>query len=179
MTSNSGDPGVGHAWFCLKAQPKHEHIAASHLRQYDDVEVFNPRIRYTRATRTGPALVTESMFPGYLFARFEWHKSLSKVHYGRGVRGVVHFGTRWPTIPDAAIEQVQQALGSEDLHEIPSDLHPGDEVTVSGTVFHGLEAVINQVMPTGKRITILLNFLGQQTTVEMSSTTVVKQNNYR
>ena len=45
---------TGVAWFCLRSQPKHEHIAAGHLRQIEGVEVFNPRIRFTRPTRVGP-----------------------------------------------------------------------------------------------------------------------------
>src|SRR5687768_2875491 len=58
------------AWFCLRSQPRHEHIAARQLAQMSDVEVFNPRIRFARPTRHGPAWVTESLFPNYLFARF-------------------------------------------------------------------------------------------------------------
>jgi transcription antitermination factor NusG len=52
-------------------------------------------------------------------------------------------------------------------------------VTVSGTAFHGLEVVINQVMPGNQRVVVLLHFLGQQTSVEMSAATVVKQTVFR
>src|SRR5262245_8514765 len=68
------------AWFCLRSHPKHEHIAAGHLRAMEGVEVFNPRIRFVRSTRLGPAPVTEAMFPNYLFARFNWRESLTRVH---------------------------------------------------------------------------------------------------
>ncbi len=57
------------AWYCLRSQPKHEHIAAAHLRLLEGVTVFCPRIRFKRATRQGLVWVTEAMFPGYLFAR--------------------------------------------------------------------------------------------------------------
>src|SRR5262245_34061166 len=62
-----GVPEFG--WFCLRSQPKHEHIAARHLERMG-VEVLNPRIRFQRVTRHGPVQVTEAMFPNYLFARF-------------------------------------------------------------------------------------------------------------
>src|ERR1043166_9701891 len=81
------------AWFCLRSQPKHEHIAARHLRQIENVEVFNPRIRFPRSTPAGKVIVTESMFPNYLFARFDWKLLLTRVHYAPGVSGVVHFGS--------------------------------------------------------------------------------------
>src|SRR5262245_37940374 len=98
------------AWFCVRSQPKHEHIAAAHLARFDDVEVFNPRIRFARSTRKGPTWVIESLFPNYLFARFHWKSGLSKVRYSPGLSHVVHFGTRWPTVPDGVIEQLRQTL---------------------------------------------------------------------
>ncbi|HXO97259.1 MAG TPA: transcription termination/antitermination NusG family protein, partial [Chthoniobacterales bacterium] len=61
--------GAESAWYCLRAQPKREHIAAAHLRILQGVTVFCPRIRFQRATQRGLVWVTEAMFPGYLFAR--------------------------------------------------------------------------------------------------------------
>ena len=34
------------SWFCLRTQPKREHIAAACLRQIPEVEVFCPRVRF-------------------------------------------------------------------------------------------------------------------------------------
>ncbi len=65
------------AWYCVRSQNKHEHIAAAHLRMLDGVTVFCPRIRFKRTTRRGVVWVTEGMFPGYLFARFR----LSELHW--------------------------------------------------------------------------------------------------
>jgi transcriptional antiterminator RfaH len=163
------------AWFCLRAQPKHEHIAAGHLRQMEGVDVFNPRIRFKRSTRNGPALVTESMFPNYLFARFDWKASLTRVHYPPGVSGVVHFGSKWPTVPDHAIEELRALIGQEGVHVVSNELAPGDEVTVSGTAFHGLQAVVTQVMPGKQRVMVLMEFLGRQSTVEVGVSAVIRR----
>jgi transcriptional antiterminator RfaH len=138
------------------------------------VDVFNPRIRFKRSTRTGPALVTEAMFPNYLFARFDWKTLLTRVHYAPGVSGVVHFGSKWPTVPDQAIEEIRALLGSEGVHVISNEIGPGDEVTVSGTVFHGLHAVVTQVMSGKDRVIVLLEFLGRQTAVDLGLNAIVK-----
>ena len=42
------------AWFCVRSQPKHEHIAAANLRRNPDIDVLNLRIRFKRSTRRGP-----------------------------------------------------------------------------------------------------------------------------
>jgi transcriptional antiterminator RfaH len=162
------------AWFCLRSQPKHEHIAAGHLRQMEGVEVFNPRIRFARSTRTGKVIVTESMFPNYLFARFDWKRLLTRVHYATGVSGVVHFGTRWPTVPDPVIEEIRLLIGASGIHLVPDELAPGDGVRISGGILHGLQAIVTQVMPGSERVMVLMDFLGRQTTVELGVQSVIR-----
>jgi transcriptional antiterminator RfaH len=162
------------AWFCVRSQPKHEHIAAANLRQQLNIEVFSPRIRFRRATRRGPVWVTESLFPNYLFARFDWRSSLRLIHHAPGVAGVVHFGSRWPTIPDSVIDELRAMLGNEEFHLIGDEVEPGDEVRVSGGAFHGLEGVVTRVMPGRARVGILLEFLGRQTMVEVAIDSLVK-----
>ena len=162
------------AWFCLRSQPRHEHIAARHLRQMEGVEVFNPRIRFARSARTGKVIVTESMFPNYLFARFDWGRLLTRVHYATGVSGVVHFGIKWPTVPDQAIAEIRALIGADGVHSIPDELAPGDEVRVSGGIFHGLLAIVTQVMAGSQRVMVLMDFLGRQTTVELGNQSVIR-----
>jgi len=174
-------------WFCLKSQPKHEHIAASHLaasRQGQAgavAEVFLPRIRFKRATRQGTVWVTEALFPGYLFARFDWQSALRQVQHSRGVRGVVHFGERWPAIPDAVIHELQQAVGATGLHTIPENLKPGDEVEITEGAMRGLRAVVahRKVLPGRERIAVLMEFLGRQTMIELPRHFLLKEGDER
>jgi len=156
------------AWFCLKSQPKHEHIAAAQLRQEMQFEVFLPRIRFKRSTRVGQVWVTEALFPGYLFARFDLLESLRRVQSCRGVRGVVHFGDRWPAIPPETIQELQLRLGEEKVRVLTPEFAPGDRVKITGGAFHGLEALVSKVLSGRERVAVLLEFLGRQTTVEVS-----------
>ncbi len=173
---SSGDAAL---WFCLKSQPKHEHIAAAHLRQTSAVEVFLPRIRFKRATRQGTVWVTEALFPGYLFARFDWQASLRLVQHSRGVRGVVHFGERWPAIPGEIIRELQQAVGEAGLRTIPEQFLPGDEVEITEGAMRGLRAVVTRVLPGRERIAVLMEFLGRQTMIELPRHFIIKEGDER
>jgi transcriptional antiterminator RfaH len=166
-------PDSALAWFCLHSQPKREHIAAGHLRKMG-IEVLNPRIRFERLTKFGALPVTEALFPSYLFARFDLKTSLSRVNYAPGVKHVVHFGSRWPMVPDEVIDEIRVRLGPEEVHVVPSELSPGDKVNLAGGAWHGLEAVITRVLPGKKRVLVLMDFLGRQTTVELDAKRVVK-----
>lgn len=131
------------------------------------MEVFLPRIRFQRTTRRGPVWVTEALFLNYIFARFDLTTRLRLVQAARGVRCVVHFGTRWPAIPDATISELRAALGTEDVKTLAPDLRPGDEVEIVTGALYGLQAVVARVMPGQQRVSILLDFLGRQTAVEL------------
>jgi transcriptional antiterminator RfaH len=169
------------AWFCLRTHLKHEHIAAAQLKQDPELEVFLPRIRYQRSTRSGPAWVTEALFQNYLFARFDLATALRRVQHARGVRGVVHFGGRWPTIPEAAIDELRGAMEGEELRTIENALHPGDIVEISCGAMSGLQAVVSRVTPARQRVAVLLDFLGRQTTLELDrwQITSAAQDEYR
>ena len=172
-------PGQKPAWFCVRTQPKHEHIAAAHLKQDVDLEVYLPRIRFKRATRRGPVWFTEALFPNYLFARFDLAACVRRVCHARGVRGVVHFGDRWPIVPETVIEELRATVGADNVHVIREELRPGETVQIAGGVFHGLRAVITRVMPSRDRVAVLLEFLGQQTTVELPGGAVVREGDER
>lgn len=163
------------AWFCLRSRPKHEHLAASHLRQLPDVQVFLPRIRFRRQTRRGAVWFTEALFPNYLFAHFAWQPLLRRVHHAPGVAGVVHFGERWPTVADAVMEELQRLFGTEQLHEIPAEPEVGETVKIAGGALHGWEALVTQIVPARQRVTVLLDFLGRQTSVELPLAQVVRE----
>ena len=164
----------GLAWFCVRSQPKHEHIAAARLRE-EELDVFLPRVRFKKTSTRGPVWVTEALFPNYLFARFDWRHSARLVRHAAGVSTVVNFGGNVPAVPDEVIENLRAQIGTEEVRVIPDALAVEDRVQISGGALHGLNAVVTQVMPAKERVKVLLNFLGQQTTVELGTSAVVKE----
>lgn len=162
-------------WFCLRSQPKHEHIAAGYLQKDAGFSVYLPRIRFRRATRRGSVWVTEALFPNYLFARFDWQTSFRHVQHARGVQTVVHFGNRWPTIADETIEELQRLLGENEIHTIPDQLEPGDAVRIVNGPLQGLQAVVSQPLSSRERVAVLLDFLGRQTCVEVALENIVRE----
>ena len=163
------------AWYCLQSQPKHEHIAAAHLRTLDCVTVFCPRLRFKRETRQGLVWVTEAMFPGYLFARFELAKMLRQVRYARGVRAIVRFGDRYPTVKDEVLAQLWNHTGTAEVKELTYELFQGEQVKIVRGVLVGLQAVVTQVLPAKQRVKVLMDFLGRKMEAEVEHSSVLPQ----
>lgn len=155
------------SWFCVRSRTREEHIATAGLRRLEGMEVVNPRIRFRRPTARGPVWVTESMFPGYIFARFNLRQSLDIVRYTFGVAGVVHFGLFWPIVPDETIAVIRDVIGEEEVRLVEPSLKVGDEVEVATGSFAGFSGVVTRVMPARDRVAVLLEFLGRQTVVEL------------
>jgi transcriptional antiterminator RfaH len=161
------------AWFCVRSQRRNEHIAAANL-QKQGIAVVNPQIRFRRPTTRGPMWVTESMFPTYLFARFEWKGALASVQHTFGVSGVVHFGLFWPIVPDEVVEELQLLVGPEGIRLVEPSIRVGDAVEVAAGSFEGFRGIVTRVMPARDRVAVLLQFLGRQTTVELPMSGILK-----
>jgi len=155
------------AWYCVRSQPKHEHLAAAHLRQLAGVEVFCPRLRLRRMTRRGPVWFVEALFPCYLFARFNPLSSQQDVTYARGVSTIVRFKDFPASIPDAEIAELQRQMGDTECKIVDQTIQEGDNVIVLHGMFTGLSTVVTQILPARERVRVLMEFLGQSREVEI------------
>jgi transcriptional antiterminator RfaH len=167
--------GTESAWYCLRSHPKHERIAAAHVRLLENVKAFCPQIRFKRATRRGVVWVTEAMFPGYLFACFEFAKMHLQVRYAPGVSAIVRFAEQYPTIEEESLAQLWGHMGAAEVTELSYSLSEGDQVQIVGGAFVGLEAVVTQVLSTKERVKVLMDFLGRRTEAEIQCSSVLRQ----
>lgn len=197
-TSPTDQPQPEAAWYCLRARPKQEAIAAEGLRRLEPpvAEVFCPRVRFQRPRRPrrgyagdpGWVWATEAMFPGYLFARFDLTVRGREVRHARGVAGVVGFGQRPQPVPAAAMSAL--LAGVADLGDAsprpgePPDAaratitvapppEPGREVVLVGGALGGLRAVVTHYQPARQRVRILLEFLGREMETELTTSRVL------
>jgi transcriptional antiterminator RfaH len=157
-------------WFCLRAQPKREHIAAACLRHSFDVEVFCPRVRFRKQTNRGPVWFIESMFPGYLFARFDHRAFHCQIRQSPGVSGFVQFGERLALVPDALISEIRIRTGTGEIVELDRALEPGEEVEITQGPFQGLKALVTRLITARERVEILIEWMGRTLRAEADVT---------
>ena len=154
-------------WFCLRTQAKREHIAAAILDRFDEVEVFCPRISQFKKTSTGKKRFVEAMFPGYIFAKFQYRSHSRQVVHSQGITRMVELGER-RIIPKHVIEDLKASL-SEDIIEAPDlSILPGAKIEVITGSLKGLNGKVLAQMSAQNRIQILLDFLGREITVAIA-----------
>ena len=167
MSSSLIALGDNPMWFCLRAEPKREHLAATALRRRFGIECLSPRLRFRKLTRRGPVWFVEAMFPGYLFARFAYSSLHRAVESSHGVRSIVRFGNRLATVPENAMMALQAKGGTEEIVTVDLSLKIGQPVQFIEGPFEGLEVVITQLLPARQRIRVLLEFLGRSMEMEV------------
>src|SRR5580700_10641274 len=156
---------ISPAWYCARTKPKHEHLAAAHLRKNLSLEVFHPRLQVERATQRGMMRVIEPLFPGYVFVRCVLQEYVNEIQYANGIHSLVHFGHRIPTIADSIVEELQECFGTEDTMTVHDRISPGDEVNIGEGAFAGMHAYVLRLMPARRRVQVLLDILGGPTPV--------------
>jgi transcriptional antiterminator RfaH len=155
------------SWFCVRTQPGREMFAQTFLKKLERVESFFPRIRFRGMGRRRGRWITEPLFPGYLFCKFDLHHQARAVAYSPGVSGIIRFGNHCPIVPTEVIEQLQSSFGTNEPMEVDHPLKIGDRVLIEAGPMQGAEGIVCRVLPGKARVALLLEFLGRQTQVEI------------
>jgi transcriptional antiterminator RfaH len=153
-------------WYALRTHPKQEDRAEFNLRAWQ-VETFNPKMRERRYNEFSgkPTDRVKTMFPNYIFARFDADRLLSKVWYTRGVQSVVGFGSGPTPISGEMIDLFKSTVGDDGCVNLVEDIQPGDEVIVKSGPMKDLMGVFERGVKSTDRVIILLDAVNYQARV--------------
>ena len=161
-SDEKGDWSMG--WYCVRAKPRMETVAAATLQTLKSVEVFLPRTVRPKKIKCSPI---KPLFPGYFFARFDPIVHLRNVHFARGVSYVVRRKEiPVPVSPHVMLEL--RLISPDGIHEIQDKPHRiGDKVKAIAGLFEGEQGDVTQLIPSRERIKVLFEILGRPTEVEI------------
>ncbi len=158
-------------WYAVRSQLKREKLAAKKLRELEGVEVFLPRIRYQKVTRRGPVWWVEPLFPSYLLVKFQLVEQGRLVGYSPGVSHVLKFGSTSPEVPAVFVEELRTEWAKSEAEgeelTVERVVETGDEVEVAKGAFQGMEGRVVSVRTGDQRVSMLMDFLGQERKIEV------------
>lgn len=147
------------SWYLLYCKRGQLLRAQEHLVR-QAVNCLSPMITLEKIVRGKRTVVSEPLFPNYLFVEFDPERiHTTTISATRGVSHFVRFGALPTQIPLQVIEELQ--THSEEYYVDPETPHPGDTVLITDGVFEGLHAIYTE--PDGEaRSMLLLNLINKQ-----------------
>ncbi|WON77202.1 transcription/translation regulatory transformer protein RfaH [Serratia sp. UGAL515B_01] len=147
------------SWYLLYCKRGQLLRAQEHLVR-QQVNCLSPIITLEKFVRGKRTLVSEPLFPNYLFVEFDPERiHTTTISATRGVSHFVRFGALPTQIPPQVIKDLQ---AHSDGHYVdPKIPQPGDTVLIVDGVFEGLQAIYTE--PDGEaRSMLLLNLINKQ-----------------
>lgn len=131
---------MGPNWFALSVKPRHEKVAAIHLRMRG-LEEFLPLQPVRRTWSDRKQTVELPLFPGYVFCRFTYQERLQALNTP-GITAIVGFGKKEIPIDESEIASVR-LLVSSGLPVSPWPyLRPGQAVRIERGALEGARGTI-------------------------------------
>ena len=103
--------------------------------------------------------MTEPLFPGYFFAKFDSEQVVAEALAAYGVSDVLKLGARYAVVSDEIISELKQQTRATEIGSQASALVPGERWRVVDNMVNGLEVVIVEILPARERIELLREFL--------------------
>ena len=156
------------AWYVVATKSRMEGVAKLNLER-QGYSLFLPRVSLKKRRQGQWTLVTEPLFPGYLFVWLTLGTDdPAPIRSTAGCVGLVRFGVAYTPVPPELIAGLEAAGTTDD--PAPAPFLSGDAVRLISGPFTGVEAVYD--MAKGEeRAQVLLEVLGrvQRMTVEMDT----------
>lgn len=162
-------------WFLVLTKPSCEQTAKDHLER-QGFRVYYPRLISSVLSRGEWVERIASLFPRYLFVQLDSaRQSLAPVRSTLGVVNLVRFGVEPKAVPDRVVNGlIDRADPESGLHRLSCDrpLTSGARVSVIAGAFQGLEGIFERDAGN-ERVVVLLQLLGQEAPVRITSRYVV------
>lgn len=165
----SDRPSAAKSWYLVYTKPRREILAQENLDRQGYM-TYLP-LMYSRRRRVDHlVLVTEPLFPRYLFVRLDAQTdNWAPIRSTLGVTGLVRFGPQPARAPDDLIDLLKSRDGSDGIQTLPMpDFHRGDTVRITDGTMAGYQGIF--LAKSGReRVIILLEIAGRDARVQLSA----------
>jgi transcriptional antiterminator RfaH len=154
-----GVAGDQPGWYLIHTKPRQEELALLNLER-QGYHCYLPQLRIEKMIRRKAQVVTEPMFPRYLFIELNTSpgaKSWSPIRSTLGVSQLVHFGSHPAKVDVQLVEKLRHRELTKQTQALFS---VGDTVLITEGPFAGIEATF-QMADAERRSLVLLDLLSK------------------
>ena len=134
----------GTAWYALAVKPQYEVRVCEGLKGLDEIEGFLPTYKDKRIWSDRVKILDAPLFPGYVFARFEYPGRRVPVLRVAGVRSIVGFGNAPTPLAEEEINTIRTLVNSTFPVRPWPFLRTGQRVRIGHGPLRGVEGIVLQ-----------------------------------
>jgi transcription antitermination factor NusG len=151
-------------WYVLRTRSHHETIVENSLKQ-KCINVFLPRRKVVRRSRSRTRVLNMALFPGYVFVqpRIDQYQSM---HYIPGSCGLVCSGDTPAAVPESQLDAVKILIQSEAMLSVNPQLFAGQKVEVVAGPLMGVQGELIRIKQQ-QRLVINAHLLNSSVSVEV------------
>ncbi|MFM2485129.1 transcription/translation regulatory transformer protein RfaH [Celerinatantimonas yamalensis] len=132
-------------WHLVYCKARNEQRALTHLANQNVVSFF-PLFSYEKIVRGKRTILTEPVFPNYLFVEKKSHVSYTTIRSTRGISDFVRMGNQPVQVPKELVFELMALSDTPELNQFASEkvCHLplcGDKVAITEGPYQGLEAI--------------------------------------
>jgi len=132
----------GKRWYALAVKPQHEVRVYQGLQGLTEIEGFLPTYKDKRLWSDRVKILDAPLFPGYVFARFEYPARRVPVLRVAGVRSIVGLGHAPSPLAEEEIQTIQTLVSSTFPVRPWPFLRVGHRVRITHGPLSGVEGII-------------------------------------
>ena len=161
------------SWYVIQTKAKKEEAAAHHLMDHA-IEVFFPKMEAYSVVYGKSRKVIKSLFPNYLFARFDPLESFRLVNWARGVTRVLGYeGTPSP-IDNEVIEIIKRRVDEKCVVQKALHFNAKNPIRIISGPFKDLIGIFERWVSEEGRVRVLLDLLSYSANVELHYSQIEK-----
>ncbi len=153
-------------WYVVQTKPKKEEEATSYLA-LNHLEVFHPLMEVFIQKNGRMTKITQPLFPGYIFVKFDLYQSYPLVKWARGVKKILGFGDSPTPLSEEVIQVIKDRMDKDGVVRQTVQLKPNDLVRIKSGPLKDLIGIFDRWVSEGERVRILINLIGYQPEVEL------------
>ena len=155
-------------WYLATAKPRQESRALENLAN-QDIVAFAPLVEVEKIRSGRRLVVTEALFPGYLFINISpTDGAWQRVRSTRGLRDWVRFSGAPARVPSELVNKLRLENKQQEGLIVRSTYARGDRVRILEGPFAGLQGVFETANGI-ERSLILVEFLGKTSHLELAN----------
>jgi transcriptional antiterminator RfaH len=159
-------------WHLLYCKARNEARSVLNLEN-QGLMAFYPQFTRSRLVRGKRTLVTEAIFPSYVFVCMGDNGNYNAVRSTRGVSDFVRIGNAPIEVPEELIDNLmlhsEHCCFSEQLQQMLSDMPKlGDKVVIAEGIYRGLEAIYQKADGL-ERSVLLIKLLNQDVSLTLDN----------